>query len=147
MKNSNIISILVIDNNSDEVNLIAKIIDIKKWNVNFNSLNDGVEAMDYLHKKGKYKNCATPSLILLDLNLPNKTGIEVLKEIKTNSTLKYIPVIVLTTSNNDKDIFKSYEYHANAFITKPLDSYKFKEDMSILKEFWFNNVQLPNTEN
>ena len=99
--------------------------------------------MDYLHKKGKYKGCVTPSLILLDLNLPEKSGLEVLKEIKTDSILKCIPVIVLTNSNDNKDALKSYKHHANAYITKPIDHDKFKEYISTFKEFWLNNVQLP----
>jgi len=138
-----IIDVLLIEDNSTETSLINKILDHDKWGVNFNRVGDGMEAMDYLYKKGKYKNSKTPSLILLDLDLPKKNGHKVLKEIKTDEVLKCVPVIVLTNSNDDKDISESYENHANAYIIKPIDFDKFKRDIQCFKEFWFNNVQLP----
>ena len=141
--NNGIIDILVVEDNSEETDLIAKIIDITEWNIHFNSVKDGIEALKYLHKKGKYKNCPTPSLILLDLNLPRKKGQEVLKEIKTDDKLKCIPVIVLTVSTDYKDVVESYEHYANAYISKPLDLDEFKKYINTFKEFWFNNVQLP----
>ena len=143
METPNIIDILVIEDNPDETSLIAKIIDIHKWNINFNNVKDGIEAMDYLHKRGRYKDNKTPSLILLDLNLPKKSGLEVLKEIKTDNVLKCIPVIVLTISTDDKDILESYKYHANAYISKPDNLDKLIEEICTFKEFWFNIVQLP----
>ena len=143
MNNLKIIDILVIEDNCNDMKLIAKIVSSENWKVNFNHLKNSVEVIDYLHKKGKYKDCATPSLILLDLNLPEKSGLEVLKEIKTDSILKCIPVIILTNSNDNKDVSKSYKHHANAYITKPIDHDKFKEYISTFKEFWLNNVQLP----
>jgi len=146
METANIIDILVIEDNPDETSLIAKIIDINKWNINFNNVKDGIEAMEYLHKRGRYKDSKTPSLILLDLNLPKKSGLEVLKEIKTDNVLKCIPVIVLTISTDDKDIFESYEYHANAYMSKPDNLDKLIEEIYTFKEFWFNNVQLPKIE-
>ena len=138
-----IVDVLLIEDNSAETSLIDKIFDINEWNINFNVVGDGIDAMDYLHKKGKYKNSKTPSLILLDLNLPKKNGREVLKEIKTDDILKCIPVIILTSSDDDKDIFESYDNHANAYIIKHTDFSKFKEDIQCFKEFWLNNVQLP----
>jgi Response regulators consisting of a CheY-like receiver domain and a winged-helix DNA-binding domain len=93
MDNLKIIDILVIEDNCNDMKLIAKIISTENWKVNFNYLENGIEVMDYLHKKGKYKNCATPSIILLELNLPEKSGLEVLKKIKTDRILKCIPVI------------------------------------------------------
>ena len=99
--------------------------------------------MDYLRKKGKYKNSVTPSLIVLDLNLPKKNGIEVLKEIKEDEILKRVPVIVLTISDNDIDIFESYKQYANAYITKPADFSEFREYMYTFGDFWFKNVKLP----
>jgi two-component system, chemotaxis family, response regulator Rcp1 len=138
-----IVDVLLIEDNSAETSLINKILDFDEWGVNFNRVEDGIEAMDYLRKKGKYENSKTPSLILLDLNLPEKNGHEVLKEIKTDDILKCIPVIVLTDSDDDKDIIESYENYANAYITKATDFKKFKEDIQSFKEFWFNSVQLP----
>ena len=142
MENSKIIGILVIEDNSEEITLIANAMDITGWNITFNSVKDGIEAMNYLYKKGKYKNCETPSLILLDLNLPKKSGFEVLEEIKTDNILKYIPVIVLTNSNEDNDVIKSYDLHANAYIIKPADYNEFTKYMHTFKEFWLN-AQLP----
>ena len=138
-----IIDILVIEDNSDETNLIAKIIDINEWNIRFSSIKDGIEAMKYLHKENGYKDCPTPSLILLDLNLPRKNGQEVLKEIKTDNKLKCVPVIVLTASDDHKDVVNAYEHYANAYISKPLDFDEFEKYISTFKEFWFDNVQLP----
>lgn len=143
MIRQNKITILVINNNPDEISLITKIIDVQQWNVNFINLKDGIESLNYLHKKGEYKNCATPSLILLDLDLPKKSGLEVLKEIKTNASLKCIPVIILTSSKDDNEVLEAYKHNANAYIPKPIDNDKFKEDILIFKEFWFNSVQLP----
>ena len=137
------VDVLLIENNSSDTSLISKILDIHEWGVNFSEVGDGIEAMDYLHKKGKYENSKTPSLILLDLNLPKKNGLEVLKEIKTDDILKCIPVIVLTNSDDDKDISESYDNHANAYMIKPTDFSNFKEDIQRFREFWFNNVQLP----
>ena len=140
---NNIINVLIIEDNSVETSLINKILDLDELGVNFNGVGDGIEAMDYLHKKGKYKDSKTPSLILLDLNLPKKNGREVLKEIKTDAILKCIPVIILTNSNNDKDISESYDHYANAYLIKPTDLDKFKVYMHCFMEFWFNNVELP----
>lgn len=143
MDQPNIIDILLIENNSDEIGLISKLIDVKEWNVNFNVVNDGIEAMNYLHKKGKYNGCVIPSLILLDLNLPGKDGREVLEEIKRDEILKCIPVIVLTSSDDNNDIIESYNHHANAYITKPTDFETFEEYIYIFKNFWFNSAKLP----
>ena len=140
---NNIINVLIIEDNSVETSLINKILDLDELGVNFNGVGDGIEAMDYLHKKGKYKDSKTPSLILLDLNLPKKNGREVLKEIKTDAILKCIPVIILTNSNNDKDIRESYDHYANAYMVKSTDFDKFNENILRFMEFWFNNVQLP----
>ena len=145
MEGLNVIDILVIGDNSDETTLIAKIID-NNWNINFNSVKDGIEAMEYLHKKGRYKDNKTPSLILLDLNLPKKSGLEILKEIKTDNALKYIPVIILTISTDDENILESYKYHANAYMSKHDNLDKFIEEIYIFNEFWFNNVKLPQIE-
>jgi len=139
----NIIEILLIEDNPSETRLIMEVFNENRDTANITEVKDGVEAISYLHKKGKYKDHKTPSLIILDLSLPKKNGIEVLKEIKTNDKLKRIPVIVLTGSKDDNDIFESYEHHVNAYITKSLDFNKFKKDMRAFKDFWFDNVVLP----
>ena len=140
---NNVVDVLIIEDNSTEISLINEILNIDEWGVNFNGVTDGIEAIDYLRKKGKYKNSKTPSLILLDLNLPKKNGHEVLKEIKADDILKCIPVIILTNSNDDKDIIESYNHHANAYLIKPIDFIKFKEEIECFKEFWFSYAQLP----
>lgn len=143
MNSPNPINILLIEDNSDETSLISKIIKNNEWNINFNIVKDGMEAIDYLNKEGKYNNCVTPSLILLDLNLPKKSGREVLKELKQDEILKCVPIIVLTDSDDKKDIIESYDHHANAYITKPADFDMFEKYMLIFKNFWFNSVKLP----
>ena len=107
---------------------------------------DGVEAMDFLNKKGAFKESPTPDMILLDLNLPRKDGREVLAEVKKDPNLKHIPVIILTTSKADEDIIKTYNLHANAYITKPVDLNRFVEIIHALEEFWFTIVKLPPKE-
>ena len=107
---------------------------------------DGVEALEFLHRKGRFSSVPLPDLILLDLNLPKKDGREVLAEIKEDPILKHIPVVVLTTSKADEDIIKTYNLHANAYITKPVDLTRFAEIIHILNEFWFTIVKLPPKE-
>lgn len=140
------IEILLIEANPAAARLIIEVFNESKWNINISRLNDGVEVMDYLNKKNKYKYSKMPSLILLELNLPVKGGHDVLKEIKTDDTLKNIPVIILTNSNDDKDVYNSYEKRANAYIIKSVNLNKFREDMLIFNEFWFNYVTLPKIE-
>ena len=105
---------------------------------------DGEEAMDFLHKRGQFASKPSPEIILLDLNLPRKDGREVLAEIKADATLRHIPVIVLTTSDDQEDIWKSYELQANCFVTKPVDMEQFSKALECLGEFWFTVVRLPN---
>lgn len=135
--------ILLIEDNPDESKLIAKILDKNTSNIHITQIEDGLNAINYLNKKDAYKNCKTPSLILLDLNLPGKDGREVLKEIKTDDQLKHIPVIVLTNSDDDNDILKSYEHYANAYITKSTNFDEFNKDIEVFKEYWLNNAILP----
>jgi CheY-like chemotaxis protein len=104
---------------------------------------DGLEALAFLHRTGKYAQEATPDLILLDLNMPRKTGGEVLAEIKEDPGLKHIPVVVLTTSTRDEDVMICYQHHANCFIAKPADLKQFMAVVQAIDEFWFNIVKLP----
>jgi CheY-like chemotaxis protein len=104
---------------------------------------DGVEALAFLRKEGKYANVPTPDLILLDLNMPRKDGREVLAEIKADKVLKRIPVVILTTSQAEADILKTYNLHANCFITKPVDLNQFLQMIKSLQDFWFSIVKLP----
>lgn len=110
---------------------------------NLNHVENGVEAMDYLRRKGRYAKATRPDLIMLDLNLPKKDGREVLEELKTDFDLKSIPVIVLTTSHADQDILRSYQLNANCYITKPVDFKHFIEVVRSIEQFWLTVVTLP----
>lgn len=106
-------------------------------------VEDGVEALDFLYRRGKYEKAPRPDLILLDLNLPRKDGREVLLDIKNHAELKFIPVVVLTTSESDADILRSYELHANCFVTKPVELEQFSQVIRSIEGFWFSIVKLP----
>jgi CheY-like chemotaxis protein len=106
-------------------------------------VEDGVEAMKFLRRKEPYLRVPRPDLILLDLNLPKKTGVEVLKEIKADQSLKLIPVVILSTSAAQEDIIQSYSLHANCYITKPVDFVQFTKVIRLIEEFWLAVVQLP----
>jgi CheY-like chemotaxis protein len=106
-------------------------------------VEDGVEALDFLHRVGKYTDAPRPDLILLDLNLPKKDGREVLAEIKEDDTLKKIPVVVLTTSAAERDILRAYNLHANCYITKPVDLDQFIHVVQLIEDFWLTIVKLP----
>jgi CheY-like chemotaxis protein len=108
-----------------------------------NIVGDGVEALEFLHKEGKYANAPTPDLILLDLNMPRKDGREVLAEIKLDEKLRRIPVVILTTSQAEADILKTYNLHANCYVTKPVDLDQFLQMIKSLEDFWFSIVRLP----
>jgi len=139
----NPIDILVVEDNIGDARLIKEVLNEHKI---FNSLfivNDGVEAMNFLLKKGKYNDSPKPDLIILDLNLPKKDGREVLAEIKGNNDLKSIPVVIMTISQAETDILKSYNLHANCYITKPIDLDQFIKVVKSIEEFWFSIVKLP----
>jgi len=144
MEKSNLIDILVVEDNKGDARLIQEVLNENKI---FNSLHivtDGVEASNYLHKKGKYKHATMPDLIILDLNLPKKDGREVLAEIKQDLVLKHIPIVIMTISKAEEDILKSYNLHANCYITKPIDLTKFIEVVKSIENFWFSIVKLAN---
>jgi CheY-like chemotaxis protein len=105
--------------------------------------DDGVEAMAYLRRQGKYRDAPRPGLIILDLNLPRKSGREVLEELKADPELRAIPVVVLTTSKSEEDVARSYGLHANCYITKPVDFSKFVEVVRSINDFWLGIVTLP----
>jgi len=136
-------NILLVDDNIGDGRLINEIMLESKLKIQLSTVTDGMEAIDFLFQKGKYVNAALPNLIILDLNLPKKDGREVLAEIKNNSVIKKIPVIILTVSENEGDIMKAYELHANCYITKPLSLEKFTRVLKLIEEFWFSIVQLP----
>ncbi len=143
LANLNSIDILIVEDNPGDARLIMEVLNENKI---FNSVyivKDGVEAMDFLHTKGKYQESPKPDLIILDLNLPRKDGREVLAEIKSDDELKRIPVVIMTISQAEEDIFKSYNLHANCFVTKPIDLDQFIKVIKSIEDFWFSVVKLP----
>jgi CheY-like chemotaxis protein len=144
-KNSNFepIEILLVEDNPGDVHLTKEAMKETKVLNKVSVVKDGVEAMDYLRKKGSFSNACRPDLILLDLNLPRKDGREVLAEVKSDADLKRIPVVILTTSQDEKDILKSYNLHANCYIAKPVDLQQFIEVVKSIEDFWVSIVSLP----
>ena len=106
-------------------------------------VSDGVEAMDFLHRRGRHAGARRPDLVLLDLNMPRKGGLDVLAEMKADESLKNIPVVVLTTSKSREDVSRAYALHANCFISKPMDFEEFTAAMRTIRSFWFSVVTLP----
>lgn len=146
MNNENCIhpvEILLVEDNPADVRLTKEALKEEKVCNNLSVVTDGVEAMAFLHRQGKYKKAVRPDLILLDLNLPKKDGREVLKEIKSEDSLKAIPVVILTVSKSEEDILKTYNLHANCFITKPVDLTQFMKVAKSIQEFWLTIVKLP----
>jgi chemotaxis family two-component system response regulator Rcp1 len=137
------IEILLVEDNPADVRLAQEAFkDAKVHNILY-TVGDGVEAMAFLRRQGKYADVARPDLILLDLNLPKKDGREVLAEIKTDEHLKLIPVVILTVSKDEEDILKTYNLHANCYITKPIDFEQFMKVVKSIEEFWLTIVKLP----
>lgn len=137
------IEILLVEDNPGDVNLTRLALEDSRVQVNLNVVEDGIEALAFLKKEGKYDSAADIDLILLDLNLPKKDGREVLVEIKADRTLRQIPVVILTTSKAQEDILEAYQQFANCYITKPLDFDRFVEIVQSIGEFWFEIVKLP----
>ena len=146
MENSKLVEILLVDDNPGDAMLTQEAFKDGKVKNNLHIVYDGVEATDFLFKRNKYANAPRPDLIILDLNLPKKNGKEVLAEIKTDDSLKKIPVIILTISKAEEDIVKSYELHANCFLTKPIDLNKFFDVVRSIEDFWLTLVKLPDYE-
>lgn len=140
------VRILLVEDNEGDIVLTLEALKEARIANSVDVVRDGEKAIRFLKKQGKFMNAETPDLILLDINLPKMDGIEVLNEIKTDDHLKVIPVVMLTTSDSEKDILKSYQSYANCYITKPVDFRNFLEVIQAIKDFWINIVQLPKTE-
>ncbi len=136
----NSLSILLVEDNPADVRSFREAFKTSKLQSMLSVVKDGVEAMDFLHHAGSYVDAKKPDLIFLDLNLPRKDGREVLSEIKGDSSLKRIPVVVLTTSRADKDIITSYNLSANCYIVKPSDLDQFFEVIHSTEQFWLTTV-------
>ena len=141
--NSSPIEILLIEDNPGDVKLTQLGLKEAKVSNNLSVVNNGIDALNFLYKRGEFAFSPKPDLILLDLNLPLKDGRAVLEEIKENEVLKTIPVVILTSSKAEEDILKSYKLHANCFITKPLDLTQFLAVIAAIDEFWLTIVKLP----
>jgi len=137
------IHILVVEDNEGDILLITEALQECKVINDVSVVRNGKLALDFVFKKGDYDDVLSPDIILLDINLPLKNGIEVLQTLKSDETTKHIPIIMLTTSSSESDIMKSYNHHANAFITKPVDASEFFEAILSLVNFWLNIVHLP----
>jgi CheY-like chemotaxis protein len=142
-----IVDILIVEDNAGDARLIREVLKENKIFSCLHMAKDGVEAMDFLRKKGKFKSEPKPDLIILDLNLPKKDGREVLAEIKTDEDLKHIPTVIMTISQAEEDILKSYNLHANCYITKPIDLDQFINVVKSIEDFWFTIVKLPPKNN
>ena len=140
-----LISILIVDDSEDDIEFTLAALKNTKLANDVHIVNDGVEAMEYLRKEGKYASASKPSLVLLDLNMPRKDGREVLSDMKDDPELRQIPVVILTTSQAEEDIVRSYDLHANCFISKPVDLAALAKIVRSIDEFWFGVVQLPPT--
>jgi chemotaxis family two-component system response regulator Rcp1 len=137
------IEILLVEDSPADVLLTREAFDQNRIINEIHVAEDGVQAMDFLHKRGEYASAPRPDLILLDLNLPRKNGREVLAEIKADSDLRKIPIVVLTTSNAEEDILKAYDLNANCYVVKPVGFDNFMEAVQSIRHFWFSIVTLP----
>ena len=137
------IDVLLIEDSDTDVLITRKSFQQSRMPVNLHVAKDGVEGMKFLRREPPYADAPVPDLILLDLNLPRKDGREVLAEIKSDEALKLIPVVVLTTSQAEDDRLRSYQLHANCYISKPVDFSGFAEIVSAIQDFWFRVVSLP----
>ncbi len=135
--------ILVVDDNPGDVRLTREALKEAQVSHDLTVVQDGIEALSWLKKEGPHADAPRPDLILLDLNLPKKSGRDVLTVIKQDASLRRIPVLVLTTSNADEDLLRSYELHANAYIEKPLDMDHFVKVFKAIDAFWFGVVTMP----
>ncbi|MCI0601890.1 response regulator [bacterium] len=139
----NIVEILLVEDNPGDVELTTMALQDAKIINHVTVVEDGLEAMALLHRRGKYATASRPDAILLDLNLPKMDGRAVLAEIKRDEDLRTIPVVVLTTSDDDADILKAYDLHANCYVTKPVDVKQFLKVVKSIEDFWFTIVKLP----
>ena len=141
--NGRLVEILLVEDNPGDVRLTKEAMKEGKIRNNLSVASDGVEAMAFLRREGKYTDAPRPDVVLLDLNLPKKDGRSVLKEIKEDPNLRRIPVVVLTSSKADEDVINSYDLHANCYITKPGDLEQFIDVVKSVEGFWLQIVKLP----
>jgi CheY-like chemotaxis protein len=143
MNKNKAITILMAEDNSTDIMLTREALAHAKVMNTLHVVEDGIEALEFLHRRGKYAKMPRPDLILLDLNMPRKNGQEVLAEIKADDDLKHIPVVILTTSKAEEDVLKAYGLFANCYVIKPVDFDVFAEVVRSIQQFWFSVVTLP----
>jgi CheY-like chemotaxis protein len=137
------IQVLLVEDNPGDVELTRLALQEGKLLIDLSVVGDGVAVLEFLRRQNEYVNAPHPDLLLLDLNLPKKSGHEVLAEIKADERLRRIPIVILTTSQSEEDILKSYNLHANCFITKPVSFEQFIQVVQSLEDYWFTIVRLP----
>lgn len=138
------IEVLLVEDNPADVELTVELLKLAKVRNRLSVVHDGVQALQYLRRDPRhFPNVPTPDLVLLDLNMPKKTGLEVLAEIKKDKDLKQTPVVILTSSGEERDVASSYEVHANCYIQKPVDLEQFAKVVQSIENFWFTVVKLP----
>lgn len=140
------IEVLLVEDNPGDVRLTKEALKEGRLLNNVHVVGDGIEALSFLRRQNKYDHAVQPDLILLDLNLPKKDGREVLAEIKADPSLRRIPVVILTTSSAEEDILKTYDLHANCYVTKPVDLDRFIGVVKSIDDFWVSVVKLPSDE-
>jgi CheY-like chemotaxis protein len=137
------IEILLVEDNPGDARLTQEAMRAAKMTNILHVVEDGLEAMEFLRRRSRFKDAPRPDLILLDLNLPKKDGRSVLAEVKNDPDLRRIPVVVLTTSRSEEDVMQAYDLHANAYVTKPVSLDQFMRIVALIDEFWLNVVTLP----
>jgi len=143
MENLTVVDVLLVEDDPGDVVLIKEAFEFNKVHNALHIVSDGVEALDFLYRRNGHQDARRPDLVLLDLNLPRKDGREVLEEVKADKDLRTIPIVVLTTSEAEEDILRSYDLHANAYVTKPVDFNRFIEVVRQIDEFFVTVVKLP----
>jgi CheY-like chemotaxis protein len=138
-----IIEILLVEDNPGDVELTTLAFEESQLRVHLNVVEDGVAAMEFLHRKSPYTKAPYPDMVVLDLNLPKKSGHEVLAEVKANERFRRIPVVILTTSLAEEDIHRAYDLYVNCYIKKPVGFSQFIEVVHSIEDFWFKTVRLP----
>lgn len=137
------IEILLVEDNPGDIRLTQEVLKEGQIRNHLNIVDDGEKAIAFLHRLAPYRFAPAPDLVLLDLNLPRRGGLDVLRVIKTNELLKHIPVVVFTSSQAEDDIMSAYNLHANCYITKPIDLEQFTQSIKSIEDFWLTMVQLP----
>ena len=143
MENLSVVDVLLVEDDPGDVVLIKEAFEYNKVHNALHIVSDGVQALDFLYRRDGHENAPRPDLVLLDLNLPRKDGREVLEEVKADPDLRTIPIVVLTTSEAEEDILRSYDLHANAYVTKPVDFDRFIEVVRLIDDFFVTVVKLP----